>query len=97
MSHALVNGPKPPLLDEQTARDNAETLHRIGARHGITALRFASPGRLVGHVDDDRDMGDMADFMADVEDQLDRRTYMISDRVLTKPNVSPDLPAAQPL
>lgn len=97
MSHALVDERKLPLLDEQTARDNAGVLHRLGARHGITALRFASPGRLVGHVDEDRDMMDMADFMADVEDELGRRTYIISDRVLKNPGVSADVVLAQPL
>lgn len=88
---------RAPLLDEQTAQDNAETLRRIAERHGITELRFASTGRLVGHLDDDRGLGDMADFMSEVEDALDRRTNIISDRVVTKPGVSPDVVAAQPL
>lgn len=97
MTHALAGAAQPPLLDEPTARANADTLRRIGERHGITSLRFASTGRLVGHFDEDRDMGDMADFTADVEDELCHNTYIISDRVLAKPGVSPDVAAAQPL
>lgn len=97
MSHALVDDREPPLLDERTARDNVDTLRRIGDQHGISALRFASPGRLVGHVDEDRDMIDIADFTLDVIEALDRYAHIYSDRVLTKPNVSPDPVAAQPL
>ncbi|MGH3264118.1 MAG: hypothetical protein ACRDNS_19220 [Trebonia sp.] len=97
MSHALVDPPTPPLLDEQTARANADALHRVAAEYGITALRFASPGRLVGHMDDDRDMGDMVDFQLAVEDLLDRYIDLFTDRVLSHPHASPDLVAARPL
>lgn len=97
MSHALVDPAVPPLLDEQTARANADALHRVAAEHGISALRFAAPGRLVGHLDDGRGMGDMADFQIAVEELLGRYTDFFADRVLSKPNVSPDLVAARPL
>lgn len=89
--------PAPPPLDEQTARTNADALHRVASEYGISALRFASPGRLVGHLDDDRDMGDMADFQIAVEDLLGRHADFFTDRVLSNSNVSPDLVAARPL
>lgn len=97
MSQSLVEPPALPPLDEQTARANADALHRVAAAHGISALRFASPGRLVGHMDDDRDMGDMADFQIAVEDLLNRHADFFTDRVLRNRNVSPDLVAARPL
>lgn len=93
----MVEPPALPPLDEETARANADALAHVGAEHGITALRFASPGRLVGHLDIDRDMGDMADFVLAVEDLLGRHADIFTDRVLSKPHVSPDLVAAQPL
>jgi hypothetical protein len=34
------------------------------ARHGITDLAYASPGRLRGHVADDRDLFDVFEFQA---------------------------------
>lgn len=97
MSQAPIEPPAPPLLDEQTARTNTQALHRVAARYGISALRFASPGRLVGHLDEDRDMGDMADFQIAVEDLLGRHADFFTDRVLRNSNVSADLVAARPL
>jgi hypothetical protein len=97
VSHALVDPPIPPLLDEQTARANVDALRRIAGEHGISALRFAAPGRLVGHLDEDRDMGDMADFQIAVEKLLDRYVDLFTDRVLSHAHVSADLVAARPL
>ena len=34
----------------------------LAARHGITRLAYASPGRLRGHIADDRDLFDMFEF-----------------------------------
>ncbi|MBN9609217.1 MAG: hypothetical protein BGO26_03875 [Actinobacteria bacterium 69-20] len=97
MSRALVEPPAPPLLDEQTARENADALRRIAAKYGISALRFAALGRLVGRVDDDRGMGDLADFQLAVEQLLGRYVDVFADRVLDNPNVSADLVAATAL
>lgn len=97
MSQAVSESREPPLLEEQTARANADTLRRLGGQHGISELRFASPGLLVAHVDDDRDMIDMADFMADVISELDRYAEIIDDVVLTRPDIGDELIAARPL
>ena len=97
VSHALLEPPSLPPLDGPTARKHADALHRLGAEHGISQLRFASPGRLVGHMDEDRDMGDMADFQLAVEGLLGVHADLFTDRVLSKPGVSADLVAAQPL
>jgi len=92
-----LDHPAPPPLDEATARAHAAELRALAARHGITNLRFASDGRLLGHLEADRDDDDMADFDLSVEALLDRSLFLISDRVLSKPRVSPDLLTATPL
>jgi hypothetical protein len=78
-------------------RTHADQLRALAARHGITGLRFASPGRLVGHLAEDRDAFDVADFELAVIDLLGTEVRLYSDRVLGKRNVSPDLAAARPL
>ncbi|HET7385866.1 MAG TPA: hypothetical protein VFJ19_04290 [Nocardioidaceae bacterium] len=60
-SSATEPSPLPPA-DEATVRDRGDDLRALAARHGISELRFASPGRLVGHVADDKDALDTADF-----------------------------------
>jgi hypothetical protein len=69
----------------------------LAAEHGITLLRFASPGRLVGHVAPDRDLWDVVDFDLAARDLLGATIRLFSDAVLTKTNVSPDLVDAQPI
>jgi hypothetical protein len=76
---------------------HADELRRLAAQYGITALRFASPGRLVGHVADDRDFLDVVDFDVAARELLGAQVSLFSDAVLTKANVSPDLVAAEPL
>jgi hypothetical protein len=93
MTHAL-DYPAHPPLDEATARSHAAELRALAAAHGITNLRFASTGRLLGHLEPDRDMDDMADFELSAEARLGRSFFLISDRVLSKPGVNPDLSAA---
>jgi len=86
-----------PPADEVTVRAHADQLRALAAEHGITALRFASPGRLVGHLAEDRDAFDAADFELAAIKVLDAEVELYADRVLGKPNVSPDLVAARPL
>ena len=67
------------------------------ARHGITALAFASPGRLRGHLADDRDLFDMFEFQRAAADLLGAEVTVYSDGALRNQHVSPDLVAASPL
>jgi hypothetical protein len=48
-----------PPASEQQVRSHAAELVQLAARHGITALAFASPGRQRGHVADGRDLSGM--------------------------------------
>jgi hypothetical protein len=54
----VLHPPLPPPI-----RGSGGTAH-----HGIHDLRFASAGRLLGRIDPDRDMLDMAAFATDAED-----------------------------
>ena len=89
--------PPLPPLDEATARSNAEMLRQLGARYGITGLRFASTGRLIGHMAEERDLTDMALFQRDIEDVLGKHADFFTDGLIGKPGVSADLLAATPL
>jgi hypothetical protein len=62
--------PELPLADEARVRAHAGDLRELGRRHGVTNLRFASPGRLLGHVADDKDMFDMIDFGLEASELL---------------------------
>jgi hypothetical protein len=99
MTYALVDYETPalPPLDEATARALSDRLYALAAEHGISQLRFASSGRLVGHIAEDRDSIDTAAFEVAVQDTLGYSAGLFSDRVLSKPRVSPDLVAARPL
>jgi hypothetical protein len=89
--------PSLPPVDETVVRAHAEDLRVLAGNYGITNLRFASTGRLVGHVAEDRDALDVADFELAAVRLLSAEVRLYSDRVLVKPNVSPDLVAARPL
>lgn len=82
---------EPTSATEQVVRRHAAELAELAAAHGIHDLRFASVGRLLGRVDPDRDMLDMAAFEADAEDLLGGVVSLLSDAVLGKANVSLDL------
>lgn len=69
----------------------------LAADYGTTGLRFASTGRLVGHLAQNRDTPDMADFELAAVRVLGAEVRLYSDRVLGKHNVRPDLVAARPL
>ena len=96
MSSPAVEPSLPPV-DEATVRAHAGELQALAARHGISGLRFASAGRLVGHLAADRDAFDVADFELAAAGVVGAEVRLYSDRVLSKPNISPDLVAAQPL
>ncbi|MGH3695329.1 MAG: hypothetical protein ACRDRX_15305 [Pseudonocardiaceae bacterium] len=96
MSNPAVEPSLPPV-DETVARAHAEGLRLLAGDYGITDLRFASTGRLVGHVAEDRDALDVADFELSAVRLLGAEVRLYSDRVLGKRNVSPDLVAARPL
>jgi hypothetical protein len=54
--------PGLPPADRALVVAHADELRRLAADHGITALRFASPGRLVGHIAAELDFLDVVDF-----------------------------------
>lgn len=86
-----------PPADEAAVHAHRDALRALAAQHGIRELRFASPGRLVGHVAEDRDALDTADFEIAARALLGAEVGLFSDRVLSKPHVSPDLITAQPV
>ena len=88
---------EPDGADEAVVRAHVDELRALAGRHGISELRFASTGRLVGRVSEDRDLLDVASFDADASDLLGAAVMLFSDRVLNKPNVSTDLVAARAL
>ena len=86
----------PPAIERQV-RSHAAKLVELAARHGITALAFASPGRLRGHLADDRDLFDMFEFQRAAADLLGAEVTVYSDGALRNQHVSPNLVAASPL
>jgi hypothetical protein len=88
---------EPAAADEALVRTHARELVALAAEHGIHALRFASPGRLLGRVDPDRDALDMAEFAVEAGNVLGAEVSLLSDAVLSKPNVSADLLNARAL
>jgi len=89
--------PELTPVDEWTVRAHAADLRALGARFGISELRFASKGRLVGRVEADKDLLDVVAFDLAASELLGATVQLFSDAVLTKPHVSPDLVAAQAL
>jgi len=89
--------PSLPPAAENAVRAHAAQLRTIAAEHGISDLRFASLGRLVGHVAEDKDTPDVADFELAALALLGTDVRLYSDRVLRKPKASPDLVTAQPV
>ncbi|MGH8984590.1 MAG: hypothetical protein ACRDY6_12050 [Acidimicrobiia bacterium] len=86
-----------PKADRALVTAHVSALRDLAAQHGITKLRFASPGRLVGHVAGDRDALDISAFELGAAGLLGAELLLYSDAVLAKPNVSPDLVSAEPL
>lgn len=83
--------------DEELVRAHAAELTAIALKHGIRRLRYASVGRLVGTVDEGRDMLDVTTFDIEAEDLLGAEVSLFSDKVLKNPNVSDDLLRARPI
>jgi hypothetical protein len=97
VSQPLAEPPHLPPATEQQVRKNARQLVSLAARHGITDLAFASPGRLRGHVADDRDLFDMFEFQRTATSLVGAEITLYSDGALNNDHVSPDLAAAAPL
>lgn len=97
MSSSAVEPSLLPPADEAMVRSHGDELRALAVGYGISELRFASPGRLVGHVAGDRDALDTADFEIAARALLGAEIGLFSDRVLDKPHVSPDLITAQPV
>jgi hypothetical protein len=84
-----------PKADRAHVDAHARELRELAARHGIIELRFASPGRLVGHIAEDRDALEVAEFEVAAAQLLRADVSLYSDAVLDKAGVSPDLLAAE--
>ena len=97
VSQPLAEPAQLPPATEWQVRSHAAELVELAARHGITALAFASPGRLRGHLADDRDLFDMFEFQRAAADLLGDEVTVYSDGALRNQHVSPNLVAATPL
>lgn len=97
MSSPYLDPPQLPAADLALLSSRVEEVRALAAAHGITELRFASPGRLVGHVASDGDPFAVIDFELAARELLGAEVRLYSDAVLSKPNVSPDLVAAEAL
>ena len=87
--------PLPPGTEQQV-RIHAHQLVSLAARHGITDLACASPGRLREHTADGRDLFDMFEFQRAAASLLGADIALYSDGALSNDHVSPDLAAAAP-
>ncbi len=83
----------PPATGQQ-ARARAAELAGLAARHGITRLAVASPGRLRGHAGDGPDT---FEFQRDATALLGAEVALYSDGALAIEHASPDLVTATPL
>lgn len=97
VSQPLAEPAHLPPASEQQVRSHAAELVELAARHGISGLAFASPGRLRGHVADDRDLFDVFEFQRAAADLLSAEVTVYSDGALRNQHVSPDLVTATPL
>jgi hypothetical protein len=97
MSQPLAEPRQLPPATEQQVRAHAGELIALAARHGITGLAIASPGRLRGHVSQGRDLVDVFEFQRAATDLLGAEVMLFSDGALRNEHVSPDLVTATPL
>ena len=97
MGQPLAEPEHLPSATEQQVRSRAAELVGLAARHGITGLAFASPGRLRGHVAEDRDLFDMFEFQRAATGLVGAEVALYSDGALRNEHVSPDLVTATPL
>lgn len=82
---------------EAALRANAAALRSLATDHGISQLRIAGAGLLVGHIGENRDLFDVAAFETAAHEVLGAEVDLYSDGVLDHDNVSPELLAATPL
>jgi hypothetical protein len=87
----------PVALARGTEFANADIYGVVGDHLSREHLRFGSPGRLLGHVADDKDMFDMIDFGLEASELLRAKVTLFSDGVLSHLNVSTDLADATSL
>ncbi len=97
MSQPLAEPPHLPPASEQQVRSHAAELVDLAARYGITHLAYASPGRLRGHIGEDRDLFDMFEFQRAATELIGAEITVYSDGALANDHVSADLAAATPL
>ena len=97
VSQPLAEPPQLPPATEEQVRSQSGELIGLAARHGITGLAFASPGRLRGHVAEGRDLSDVFEFQRAATDLLGAEVMVFSDGALGNEHVSPDLVTAVPL
>lgn len=97
MSSAFSEPYDLPAAAESQVRARAAELIDLAARHGVTALAYASPGRLRGQVDTDHDLFDVFEFQRAATDLLGGSVALYSEGALANANVSPDLQTAAPL
>lgn len=97
MNQAITEPPHPPPATEAQVRAHAAELSALAAQHGITGLAFASPGKLLGRVDEDHDLFDMFEFQRAATDLVGGEIVIFSAGALGNENVSPDLEHASPL
>lgn len=93
----IAHGDQEQSAAEAALRAHAGALRALGAEHGITTLRAAGPGRLVGHVGETRDLFDIAAFETAASELVGADVALFSDGVFANDNVSPDLLVATPL
>jgi hypothetical protein len=86
-----------PPATEQQVRSHGAQLVDLAARHGITDLAFASPGRLRGHVADHRDLFDTVESSAPPPASSAPRSPCTPTGRCANNHVSADLAAATPL
>ncbi|ORA41479.1 hypothetical protein BST20_05110 [Mycobacterium branderi] len=75
-------------------RSHAAQLRELGGRYGVTELAFASAGRLIGRIDNDRDLFDMFELQRAATDLVGGEIVLFSADALANENVSPDLQSA---
>ena len=97
VSQPLAEPAHLPPASEQQVRSHAAQLVALAARHGITSLAFASPGRLRGHVAGDRELSGMFEFQRAAADLLGAEVTVYSDEALRHQHDSPDLVTATSL
>jgi hypothetical protein len=81
MSSDAAEGAFRPV-EERILLAHREQVHDLAARYGITDLRFASAGRLIGHVAPDRDLFDVFAFQRAAQRLLHAEVELFSDSVV---------------